>query len=184
MSWSRHFVAVGAGLLVLGASSGAGPSFRAHAAGATGAAEAVRAADSRPGAATLSQLGWLAGCWELRTARRTTVEMWMPPDGGLMLGASRTVASGIAREFEHVRIQQRADTITYIAIPSGQRETSFGATHVSDSSFTVENPAHDFPQRIIYTRRGADSLVARVEGPGENGTRGFDLPMQRVDCRG
>ena len=166
---------------MLGASSGAGPSLRAHAAGA---ADAAPAANARSGAASLSELGWLAGCWELRTARRTTVEMWMPPDGGLMLGASRTVAGGIAREFEHLRLHQRGDTITYTAIPSGRRETSFRATHVSDAGFTVENPAHDFPQRIIYTRRGADSLIARVEGPGENGTRGFDLPMKRVVCRG
>jgi hypothetical protein len=170
MSWTRHLVAAGAGLLVLGASSAAGPSLRAH------------AADSVSASATLAELGWLAGCWELRTARRTTVEMWMPPDGGLMLGASRTVAGGIAREFEHLRLQQRGDTLTYTAIPSGQRETSFRATHVSDSGLTVENPAHDFPQRIIYTRRGTDSLVARVEGPSETGTRGFTLAMGRVEC--
>jgi hypothetical protein len=170
MSWSRHLVAAGAGLLVLGGSMAAGPSLRTD------------ATDSVSASATLAQLDWLAGCWELRTARRTTVEMWMPPDGGLMLGASRTVTGGIARAFEHLRLHQHGDTVTYTAIPSGQREASFRATHVSDSGFTVENPAHDFPQRIIYTRRGVDSLIARVEGPSETGTRGFDLPMKRVAC--
>ena len=35
----------------------------------------------------------------------------------------------------------------------------------------------------MYRRRGADSVIARVEGPGPNrSTRGFDIPMRRVDC--
>jgi hypothetical protein len=46
-----------------------------------------------------------------------------------------------------------------------------------------ENPAHDFPQRIIYRRLSPDSLVARIEGPGPNNTtRGIDFPMRRVNC--
>ncbi|NOT09083.1 MAG: hypothetical protein HOP28_12860 [Gemmatimonadales bacterium] len=133
----------------------------------------------------LGTLKWLAGCWERRAGTRVTLEMWMPPEGELMLGASRTVVSGVTREFEQLRLQARGDTITYTAIPSGQRETAFKSTQFSDSAFTVENLAHDFPQRIIYQRRGTDSLLARIEGPGQNGaTRGVDFPMRRVGCGG
>lgn len=130
----------------------------------------------------LARLAWLGGCWERRSAQRVTVEMWMPPDGNLMLGASRTVADGITVEYEQLRIHAAGDTVVYTALPSGQREASFRSTQVSDSGFTVENPAHDFPQRIIYRRRGADSLVARIEGPSPSGTRGIDFPMRRVGC--
>ncbi|MGH2610654.1 MAG: DUF6265 family protein, partial [Tepidiformaceae bacterium] len=35
----------------------------------------------------LDRVRWLAGCWELRRGARVTLEMWMPPAGGLMLGA-------------------------------------------------------------------------------------------------
>ena len=49
-------------------------------------------------------LGWLAGCWELRQGARVTLEMWMPPAGGLMLGASRTLVNGRVREFEQLRL--------------------------------------------------------------------------------
>ena len=123
-------------------------------------------------------LGWLAGCWELRQGPRVTLEMWMPPAGGLMLGASRTTVNGQVREFEQLRLAWQRDTLVYTAVPSGQKETSFRTTIVSDGGFTVENPAHDFPQRISYRKRGADSLVARIEG----GTRGIDFPMRRVAC--
>jgi hypothetical protein len=130
----------------------------------------------------LAPVRWLAGCWELRSGPRVILEMWMPPDGDLMLGASRTTVNGVVREFEQVRIAWKDHRLVYTANPSGQAQDSFTSVEVSDSGFTVANPAHDFPQRIIYRRRGADSLVARIEGPGPNGTRGVDFPMRRVSC--
>jgi len=133
-------------------------------------------------ARSLGRVRWLAGCWELRSPSRVTLEMWMPPDGGLMLGASRTTSGGAVREFEHLRLEAQGDVLVYTALPSGQQETAFRSTEVTDSSFSVENPAHDFPQRIVYRRRGADSLVARIEGPGPDGLRTFEIPMRRITC--
>jgi hypothetical protein len=121
---------------------------------------------------------WLAGCWEQRTGNRVTLEMWMAPAGGLMLGASRTVVNGTLREYEQLVLKSDSGKLIYTATPSGQQAASFTSIAVSDSSFTVENLKHDFPQRIIYRRRGADSLVARVE----TRTRGRDYPMKRVRC--
>lgn len=121
---------------------------------------------------------WLAGCWEQRSGNRESLEMWMPPAGGLMLGASRTIVAGRVREYEQVMIRVEGGKLVYTATPSGQQTASFTSTTVDDSSFTVENPQHDFPERIMYRRRGADSLIARIEG----GTRGFDFPMRRTSC--
>jgi len=126
---------------------------------------------------------WLSGCWELRAQGRLTVEMWMPPAGSMMIGGSRTVVNGAVREFEHLRIKSDGEKLTYIALPSGQNETLFPAKEVTDSSLVFENLSHDFPQRIIYRKRGVDSIVARIEGPGpNNSTRGFDFPMRRAAC--
>lgn len=131
----------------------------------------------------VGRLGWLAGCWENRAGNRVTLEMWSPPSGGLMVGASRTVAGGVARGFEHLRLHAAGDTLVYVAIPSGQRETAFRSSEVSDSGFTVENPAHDFPTRIRYTRLPADSVEARVEGPRPDGSMsGFTIGFRRVAC--
>jgi len=143
-------------------------------------AATVLLGQARP--APLDRLKWLAGCWERRGPDRVTLEMWMAAEAGLMMGASRTVAGGRVREYEQLRLEARGDTIIYTALPSRQQEASFRSSQVTDSGFVVENPAHDFPQRIIYTRRGADSLVARIEGPGPNGPRGVQFPMRRVSC--
>lgn len=132
---------------------------------------------------SVDRAGWLAGCWELRAPNRVTMEMWMPPLGGQMLGASRTVVGNAVREFEVLRLTARGDTLVYTAIPSGQRETDFLSVSATSTELVFENLAHDFPQRVIYRRIGTDSVVARVEGPGPNNTtRGFDLPMRRASC--
>jgi hypothetical protein len=134
-------------------------------------------------ASSIDRAGWLAGCWEARTSNRVVVEMWMPPAGGLMLGASRTTVGGATREYEQLRLHAAGDTLVYTALPSGQSEATFRSTSVSSTTFVVENPAHDFPKKISYRREGADSLIARVEGPGPNNTtRGFDVKMRRASC--
>jgi hypothetical protein len=151
-------------------------------AGDNATAQSATQPSARP--SPFDQAAWLAGCWEARTSTRVIVEMWMPPMGEMMLGASRTVVGGAARGFEHLRIRGRGDTLIYTAIPSGQTETHFRSTMLSRDSLVFENPAHDFPQRIAYRRVGADSLSARVEGPGPNNTsQGFTIAMRRVDCR-
>lgn len=128
------------------------------------------------------RVNWLAGCWEARDGARTTFEMWSPPAGGMLVGAGRTVVDGRQRGHEHLRLHAAGDTLVYTAIPSGQIETEFKSTSLTDSSFVVENKAHDFPQRITYRLTGADSLVVRVEGPAPNGTRRFSLKFARTDC--
>lgn len=142
----------------------------------------VTIAQSPSASASIHDVEWLAGCWERRNGDRATIEIWMVPAGGMMLGASRTVVSGATREYEQVMIREQGGRLVYTADPSGQAEASFTSTEVTDSSFVVENLAHDFPQRITYVRTGPDAWMGRVEGPGPDGMRGFELRMTRVSC--
>lgn len=130
----------------------------------------------------ISTIGWLSGCWELRAGARLTQEQWMAPAGGVMLGLNRTVARDTTREWEFLSIIEREGRLVYTAKPSRQSETSFTSEFVSDTSVLFTNPAHDFPQRIIYRRVGSDSLVARIEGPRGGQMRGIDFRMRRVEC--
>ena len=150
------------------------------------AATAVFALGTQLGAqqaSSIGRAGWLAGCWEARTPNRVVLEMWMPPAGGMMMGASRTTVGGATREYEQLRLNAAGDTLVYTALPSGQKEAAFRSTAVSATELVLENPTHDFPKKIVYRRVGADSVIARVEGPGPNNTtRGFDVRMRRASC--
>lgn len=132
----------------------------------------------------LNQLGWLAGCWELTVADKQLVvnEQWMRPSGGMSIGSSRTVRAGKTVAFEFLRLTEEADGIYYIAKPSSNRdETRFKLTKITAAEAVFENPAHDFPQRIIYRRNG-DKLDARIEGTINGKPRGSDFPYVRVKC--
>jgi hypothetical protein len=133
-------------------------------------------------APTVAQVGWMAGCWEQSAGARVIEEQWMRPRAGLMLGVSRTVVGDSLREYEQVALFARGGHLVYAATPARQAPAEFVSIAVSDSAVTFENPTHDFPQRVIYRRRGADSLLARVEGMRRGQLRGSDYPYRRVPC--
>ncbi|MBC7788762.1 MAG: hypothetical protein H7Z74_02340 [Anaerolineae bacterium] len=129
----------------------------------------------------INRLSWLAGCWEWKAGARHGEEQWMKPRGGTMLGMSRTVRNDSTIEFEFVRIEEKDGRLHYVASPSGQTGATFSSIVLTDTTVVFANPAHDFPQRILYTLRG-DSLRARIEGTRNGSVRGVDFPMQKVAC--
>jgi uncharacterized protein DUF6265 len=135
-----------------------------------------------PPDARVTRVAWLAGCWELSAGGRVVEEQWTRPRGGLMLGVGRTVRGDSLVEYEQVRIFERGGRLVYGANPSGQTPAEFESTQLSDSAVTFENLGHDFPQRVMYGRPSADSLVGRVEGMSRGKLRGVEFPYARVAC--
>lgn len=133
-------------------------------------------------APSASDLAWLAGCWELDRGERHTVEHWMAPEGGMLLGMSRTVAGADAIEHEFLIIRERDGGLEYVARPSGQAEAVFSASRIEAREVVFENPTHDFPQRIIYRQTDDDGLVARIEGTVDGKARSVDFPYRTATC--
>ncbi len=132
--------------------------------------------------ATIDRLGWLAGCWAASDEGGTTEEHWMRPLGGTMLGTGRTVRNGRTVAHEFMRVEERDGRLVFISKPSGQAEASFVSQEITDSSIVFSNPAHDFPQRVLYRRQSDGSLAARIEGEEKGKVKGVDFPMKRVPC--
>jgi hypothetical protein len=115
----------------------------------------------------IAAVAWLAGDWQTPPGgRMQTDEHWIAPAGGAMLGTSRTVAGGRMVFFEFLRIETRPDGVYYVAQPRGGGATAFRLTRASDGEAVFENPAHDFPKRIIYRKSADGSITARIEGDG------------------
>lgn len=150
--------------------------------GAATAAAATMLAAAAPRRGEVERLGWMAGCWEGGRPGRTYEEVWQPPRGGVMLGMSRTTRNDAYAGHEFLRIHPHGDGAAYTAHPYNQATHTFPVVEMGENRVVFADPAHDFPQRIIYARTG-DSLIARVEGPGRDGTtQGFDYRMAKVAC--
>jgi hypothetical protein len=81
-----------------------------------------------------------------------------------------------------VVLQEDGGQLTYQAYPSGQLSAVFRSVVVSDTLMLVENPEHDFPQRIGYQPVGADSLAAWIEGSRSGQVRRIAVGYHRASC--
>ena len=113
-------------------------------------------------AASVDDLGWLAGDWVSEADGRWTEESWALPRGGMMIGHSRSGRGEELREYEFIRIARGDDgAISYIAMPQGGVPVVFRLVRHDMARATFENAAHDYPQRITYARSG-DMLTATI----------------------
>lgn len=131
----------------------------------------------------LSAFHWMAGCWSGTLSNGALYEeWWMPEAGGMMPGMARMTRDGRALSFESMRIVLDGDTPVYVAQPAGSEPTMFRLARLQDGRAFFENPEHDFPQTIIYSRPDADAPFARIEGRRDGAVRGLDFPLVRVAC--
>ncbi len=149
-------------------------------------AQATASATPSPTSAARSQvsaLGFMAGCWRGLTRSGTTIEeFYTPPSSNLVVGTTRYVREGRVVDFEFTRIDQTDSGAVITPHPKGVRSVSFAPKLVEQNRAVWENPTHDFPQRILYTRVTDDTLVARIEGRTPSGDRALEWRMVRATC--
>jgi hypothetical protein len=133
-------------------------------------------------APAIDQAAFLAGCWRQDRPNGVVEEQWLAPGGGMMLGMSRTVHDGRVRTFEFTRIQEIDGRLTFFATPSNQAPAAFPLKSAAPGELVFENPAHDFPQRVIYRSQGENGLLGRIEGEIGGKARSVDFPYKR--CSG
>ena len=123
---------------------------------------------SRAATARLGQMAWLAGVWNGAMGSSVIEERWTPSAGGSMLAVSRTIRDGVMSAFEFLCIVERDGGLVYTAMPNGrQPATDFTLTKIDETSATFENPEHDFPKMIRYTKRPDGALEAVVSDGGQ-----------------
>jgi hypothetical protein len=133
------------------------------------------------GSPSVADVAWLAGCWESTRGDRHVTEQWMAPEGNTLLGISRTVVNGKTTEYEFLLIREGARGLEYVAKPSGRAEATFTTVRVSANEVVFENPAHDFPTRIIYQRQ-SDGVTAAIEGLTNGQSRRMEFPYRPATC--
>lgn len=114
----------------------------------------------------LQKLTWVCGTWVQQQGKTTIEEHWRPLQGTTILGTSHTFDDKKSRFFEFLRIDHRAGSISYIAMPGGTSPTLFRLVKLEAGLMVFENPKHDHPQRIRYerTKDGMTATISQLDG--------------------
>ena len=106
-----------------------------------------------PAAHADEDLKWMSGCW--RTADKSYREVWTKPDSGFLFGYSLTYdETGALSFFEQSRIDGGSPAV-FNAYPGGFGPTEFTEESRAKNTVTFSNSAHDYPQKVSYTRKGS-----------------------------
>jgi len=128
-------------------------------------------------AQTLDDLTWLKGCWRTEAPRAAesgsqTTEVWIDPPGPALFGYSVTEGEGAVQGWEQMRIDAAdGGRPRFVAMPGGGAPVAFAMReqiNLDDPTqiAVFENPAHDYPQRIVYQRdrNRLTATISRIDG--------------------
>lgn len=131
----------------------------------------------------LKSIEWLLGTWENTTTRGTIYEDWNRNTDNEFQGRSYKINANDTLVLETISIVEKDNELYYIPTVKDQnsgKPVTFTLTYLSDTEMLFENPEHDFPQAIRYTKIKSDSLVAEIWGVRDGNQRGVRFPMKKV----
>ena len=132
--------------------------------------------------ATLDDLAWLSGCWEGRQGAAVLEEIWSKPGGMSMLGLGRTVKDARTVSFEFMQFRAENGTLVFLPQPQGGAQVRFPLKEITGNKLTFENLGHDFPQRVMYERKGKGLLLAAIEGTLKGKLEREEFQLRKVKC--
>jgi uncharacterized protein DUF6265 len=134
----------------------------------------------------VAAFAWLAGCWKGSVNQREFREMWLPLQGGMMIGAGQQVQAGRMQDYEFLRLEPRVDGVHFTQFSGDGKGISFRlastATDGNDTIFTFANAHEGFPARLVYRRGQEGWLYETIEGNVEGADRKVIYPLRRISC--
>lgn len=126
---------------------------------------------------------WLVGTWvQEKPNGKQRLEVWRMKDNRTLTGQGLKVSGRDTSLLENIEIRISDEQVFYIPTVPDQNQgkpVSFSLVKSEGYNIVFENPAHDFPQRIIYklkplmsdpfSQSAGDSLLVRVESLSGDG---------------
>ncbi|MEN2401028.1 DUF6265 family protein [Flavobacterium sp. MC2016-06] len=110
---------------------------------------------------------WLIGDWENKSPEGVLSENWQKLNDSTFSAASYFIKGKDTLHFESIILAQLGETLTYKATVKGQNDdkpVEFPSTISNNKQLVFENPKHDYPQKITYTKGANNTLTAEISG--------------------
>jgi hypothetical protein len=110
---------------------------------------------------------WLIGTWENNTVEGNLTETWKKTNDSTFQAQSFFIKGKDTLHFETISLNQIDEELEYNALVKGQnndKSVRFVLTASTENQLVFENPKHDYPQKISYTKINKDNLIAEISG--------------------
>lgn len=125
------------------------------------------------------KLYWLEGNWKGKLNEGTYYESWKKESPDLLSGTSFYIEGQDTIYSEKTSIKRGFTGVIYNVKVGNEDEVDFHLVEISDALSIYENPLHDFPQRIIYIKKGNDQLLVKIEGVENEKNLSKEFRLQR-----
>lgn len=116
----------------------------------------------------LEKMSWLVGEWENKMPDGILTETWTKANDSSYTGKTLFIKDKDTLHSEEIVLIQKGETLLYIPTVKGQNDNKpveFKMTESkTENEFAFENPAHDYPQKIVYKKVSDTNLVATISG--------------------
>lgn len=132
----------------------------------------------------IAKYEWLAGTWQNTSTEGVATEKWEIASDSVYMGRSYFVVGNDTVSSEKLSLEQKGRELFYVPTVKDQNNNKavyFKMTSSTESQVIFENPEHDFPQKITYSRVAADSMVAEISGVVEGKPQMQQFPMRRIN---
>lgn len=132
----------------------------------------------------LKGFDWVLGYWQVNSPDGSEItESWIRTNDTVYSGQGKYIDSaGSVLSSEEIKIVLREDKLWYIPVVSNQnggQPIGFKEVSFSDTMIVFENMDHDFPKRIVYLKKGANEMLAYIEGEIEGENQRIDYPYTK-----
>lgn len=110
---------------------------------------------------------WLLGNWENKSDDGDLLDTWTKVNDSIYDGESYFIKGKDTLHFEKIQMKQKGEALFYIATVKGQnndKPVTFIHNDTIEKQLVFENPKHDFPQKIVYSRITKDSIIIQISG--------------------
>ncbi len=131
----------------------------------------------------LDSISWLLGTWTDSSKIGKATETWRKENDSTYTAESFIVSQKDTIFYEQVKLEQRNNEIHCVIKTKGQHDNesvSFKLRSKDAEALVFENPQHDFPTQITYTKIGNDSLYAEISGLAKGQERKEGFPFKKT----
>ncbi|PJJ79188.1 DUF6265 family protein [Mucilaginibacter auburnensis] len=129
--------------------------------------------------ATLHQL--VGGTWKMKKKDGYTCEKWVKVNGNELKSTAFNIKGKDTSVYESVSLTNKNGVIAYTVTGAGNSQpVAFKLTTVNNNQFIFSNPAHDFPQQVVYQFINPDSIHAWVDGKYNGKVEKIDFYYKRT----